>query len=118
MMTLDWSGGTLAEGLRCYENGEYFEAHEHWESLWLICEEPQKTFLQALIQITAAFHHLQRKNLRGTTSLLRAALRRLDAYPEIFEGIDVAGLRESVRARLVELDRDGAQLRPMAPRIR
>jgi hypothetical protein len=108
-MTLDWSGDGLAEGLRCYKDGEFFEAHEHWEGVWLKREEPEKTFLQALIQITAAFHHLQRKNVRGAASLLRAALRRLEAFPEVFEGIEVAGLRESVRTWLAALERGDAE---------
>jgi predicted metal-dependent hydrolase len=106
-MTLDWSCGALAEGLRCYRNEEFFLAHEHWEGVWLTCEEPEKTFLQALIQITASFHHLQRKNLRGTASLLRAALRRLDSFPAEYGGIRVAELRASVRSWLQALDREG-----------
>jgi predicted metal-dependent hydrolase len=117
-MPLDWSCGALAEGLRCYRNGEYFEAHEHWEGVWLKCEEPEKTFLQALIQITAAFHHLRRKNLRGTTSLLRAALRRLDAFPAVYGDIAVEDLRESVRAWLQALERSESELELPVPRIR
>jgi uncharacterized protein len=99
-MPLDWSDGALSEGLRCYQAEKFFLAHEHWESTWLKCEQPDKTFLQALIQVTAAFHHLQRKNVAGTSSLLRAALRRLDSYPASYASIDVASLRESIRAWL------------------
>ena len=117
-MTLDWSCGALAEGLQCYKSGEFFLAHEHWEGVWLKCEEPEKTFLQALIQITAAFHHLQRKNLIGAASLLRAALRRLDAFPTAFEGIEAEDLRASVRAWLRALDREDPSLRPPVPHIR
>jgi uncharacterized protein len=58
MTRLDWSCGELAEGLRCYRAEEFFLAHEHWEGVWLKAQEPEKTFLQALIQTTAAFHHL------------------------------------------------------------
>jgi uncharacterized protein len=104
-MPLDWSSGALAEGLHCYKSGEYFLAHEHWESVWLRCDEPEKTFLQALIQITAAFHHLQRKNAKGTASLLRGALRRLESFPAVYGGIEVEAVRESVRAWLSALDR-------------
>ena len=117
-MPLDWNCGALAEGLQCYKSGEFFLAHEHWEGVWLKCEEPEKTFLQALIQISAAFHHLQRKNLRGVTSLLRAALRRLDAFPAAFGGIEVEDLRASVRAWLRALDREDPSLRPPIPQIR
>ena len=95
-LTLDWSCGALAEGLGCYRREEFFLAHEHWEAVWLGAEEPEKTFLQALIQVTAAFHHLQRGNEVGTRSLLRAALRRLEGYPAEFGGVDVVRLREEV----------------------
>jgi predicted metal-dependent hydrolase len=95
-LTLDWSRGALAEGLGCYRREEFFLAHEHWEAVWLGAEEPEKTFLQALIQVTAAFHHLQRENGVGARSLLRAALRRLEGYPAWFGGVDVARLREEL----------------------
>jgi len=117
-MALDWNCGALAEGLRCYEGGEFFLAHEHWEGVWLTCAEPDKTFLQALIQIAAAFHHLQRKNLIGAASLLRAALGRLDAFPAAYGGIEVEELRANVNAWLLALDREDPSLRPPIPQIR
>lgn len=117
-MSLDWSCGALAEGLQCYKSGEFFLAHEHWELVWLQCEEPEKTFLQALIQITAAFHHLQRRNLLGAASLLRRALRRLDAFPAAYSGIEVEDLRASVRAWLQALQREDASPALPIPQIR
>lgn len=104
-ISLDWSQGQLAAGLECYRKREFFEAHEHWESIWLGCDEPERTFLQALIQVTAAFHHLQRRNPIGTASLLGAALRRLNRYPNEFGGLLVEPLRESVRTWLEALDK-------------
>jgi predicted metal-dependent hydrolase len=71
-MNFDWTQGGLAEGLRRYHAGQFFAAHEAWESVWLECQEPEKMFLQALIQVTAAFPHLQRNNPRGTALLLQA----------------------------------------------
>jgi len=117
-VSLDWSCGALAEGLQCYKSGEFFLAHEHWEGVWLTCAEPEKTFLQALIQITAAFHHLQRENFAGTASLLRAALRRLDAFPAAYGGIAVEDLRVSLRAWLQAFDREDALQRLPIPHIR
>lgn len=95
---LDWTNGPLAEGLHCYRTGLFFEAHEHWESVWLASAEPEKTFLQAIIQITAAFHHFRRANFVGAVSLLNAALRRLESYPAEFAGLSVESLRASVQA--------------------
>lgn len=117
-MKFDWSEGALAEGLRLYEAGEFFTAHEAWESVWLGAPEPEKTFLQGLIQVTAAFHHLQRDNRLGTVLLLQAALRRLDLYPGSFGGISVAPLCNEIRERLrmIEAGEPASQLR--SPRIR
>jgi uncharacterized protein len=104
-MSFDWSSGALAQGLHCYRCGDFFLAHEHWEGVWLQCVEPEKTFLQALIQIAAAFHHRQRGNLAGAASLLRAALRKLGSYPGECEGVAVEELRASLRAWLDALER-------------
>ncbi|MFP5234760.1 MAG: DUF309 domain-containing protein [Acidobacteriota bacterium] len=95
-MVFDWQTGPLAEGLECYRGLQFFEAHEHWEGVWLQCAEPEKTMLQCLIQIAAAFHHLQRGNRRGAISLLSRALRRLDPYPDEFCGVSVKAIRQSV----------------------
>src|SRR5229473_7091008 len=67
---LDWTCGDLSEGLRCFHSGAFFQAHEHWELVWLAAQEPEKTFLQGLIQVAASFHHFQRGNCVGTISLL------------------------------------------------
>ncbi len=103
-MSLDWNQGALAEGLRCYRNREFFETHEHWEAEWLRAAEPEKTFLQALFQIAAAFHQFEPKHCVGAVSLLRASLRKLDLYPAAFGGLDVESIRQNVRAWLTALD--------------
>jgi uncharacterized protein len=118
MMHFDWTEGALAEGLRLYDAGEFFTAHEAWESVWLGSPEPEKTFLQGLIQVTAAFHHLQRDNPLGTMLLLQAALRRLDRYPESFGGISVELLRRDIRERLQTLEAGEAASQLASPRIR
>lgn len=103
-MKFDWTSGALAEGLRLYDAAEFFAAHEAWESVWLRAQEPQKTFLQGLIQVTAAFHHLQRENRLGASRLLRAALGRLERYPEEFGGISVDLVCNDIRAWLQTIE--------------
>jgi predicted metal-dependent hydrolase len=117
-MKFDWTEGALAEGLRLYDAGEFFTAHEAWESVWLGLSEPEKTFLQGLIQVTAAFHHLRRDNPLGTTLLLQAALRRLDRYPASFGGISVALLCHDIRERLRRLEAGEPASQLVSPRIR
>jgi uncharacterized protein len=103
-MKLIWTEGELGEGLQCYRAQEFFEAHEHWESVWLGSKEPEKTFLQGLIQVAAAFHHLQRGNPRGTRSLLQRARMRLERYPEYFGGIHVSSLCKDIGEWLQALE--------------
>ena len=117
-MKFNWSEGALAAGLRLYEAGEFFRAHEDWETVWLVSPEPEKTFLQGLIQVTAAFHHLQNENRLGTVLLLQAALRRLDLYPASFGGISVALLRSDIRERLRMLEAGEPASQLISPRIR
>src|ERR1035441_564655 len=64
-MEFDWTRGALAEGLRCYAAGEFFAAHEAWESVWLTAPQPEKTFLQGVIQVAAALEHQRRNNSLG-----------------------------------------------------
>jgi len=117
-MTFDWTEGPLAEGLRLYDAGEFFTAHEAWESVWLKVPEPEKTFLQGLIQVTAAFHHLQRNNRLGSVLLLQAALRKLDRYPPAFGGIAVALVCHDVRDCLQKLEAGETDFQIVSPRIR
>jgi uncharacterized protein len=116
-VSLDWNCGALEEGLACYRRGEFFLAHEHWESVWLTLAEPERTFLQALIQVTAAFHHLQAGNAAGALSLLRRALRRLERYSAHFGGIAVKPLCAEVSEWLLAVERGTPSLPAALPQI-
>lgn len=92
------------EGIERFNRGEYFDAHESWEEVWLPSAEPEKTFLQGIIQVAAGFHHYNRKNRRGTKSLLRAGLAKLERFPARHRGIALESLRKAVRRWLASLD--------------
>jgi predicted metal-dependent hydrolase len=115
-MALDWSGGELAAGLSCYRHQKFFEAHEHWECVWNELKDPEKSFLQGLIQVTVAMHHYQHANQAGALSLLQRALQRLERCPERFGGVDIATLATDVREWLRVLERAAASI-PAFPGI-
>jgi uncharacterized protein len=95
-------------GLEQFNARQFFDAHESWEEIWLSSPEPNKTFLQGIIQVAAAFHHHAYGNLRGTRSLLEAGLRRLGPFPPHHHGIALEPLREAARDWVATLasDRD------------
>ncbi|HEY3628922.1 MAG TPA: DUF309 domain-containing protein [Terracidiphilus sp.] len=115
-MPLDWSSGGLAAGLACYRKQEFFETHEHWEDVWNQLADPERLFVQGLIQVTVAMHHYQHANRAGARSLLRRALQKLEPYPDEFGGIDVEGVRQDVRAWLLALE-NAAHTAPAFPSI-
>jgi predicted metal-dependent hydrolase len=92
------------KGLEAFNSAHFYDAHEHWEEVWLETSHPDKMFLQGLIQVAAAFHHHSRANLLGTHKLLRAGLLKLDRFPEIHGGLEIEALREAVRGWLAVLD--------------
>lgn len=102
-MELDWSREPLADGLRAYRNGEYFLAHEYWEQCWLGCVQPEKTFVQALIQLACGMHHFCRGNRRGASSLLDRSLLKLQNYPAEFAGVAVDALRREITSWILAL---------------
>ena len=85
-------------GIELFNAGKFFEAHEAWEEIWLAANEPEKTFLQGLIQVAAAFHHRSRRNRKGMESLLEAGLARLAQFPDRYRGIALAKLRMDAKA--------------------
>lgn len=80
-------------GLAHFNAQEFFEAHEVWEEIWLVEAEPEKTFLQGLIQIAAAFHHYCRGNPQGAESLLASGIVKLTRFPEHHRSLNISELR-------------------------
>ena len=85
-------------GVEEFNAEKFFEAHETWEAIWLNAPEPDKTFLQGITQVTAAFHHLSRGNSEGAESLLRKGLQKLENFPAAYRGVRLEALRVELRA--------------------
>jgi predicted metal-dependent hydrolase len=85
------------EGVEHFNALEFWHAHESWEELWLEAETDVEQFLQGMIQLAAAYHHLKRGTYRGGVRLFDAALRRLEAFPRDFSGIDRTAAEEAAR---------------------
>jgi predicted metal-dependent hydrolase len=79
-------------GIELYSAGEFFACHEVLEELWTPMRGPHRLFLQALIHFAVAFYHQQRRNPLGAERQLRKALRKLERYLPLYEGVDTATL--------------------------
>ncbi len=104
------------EGIRLFNQREFFAAHEALEDAWRKSPPAQKLFLQGLTQVAVALHHYAKGNLPGAGSVLSRAQRNLSGYPEGYGGLDLAGLRRKIADWL-----DAITLRrepPETPRLR
>ena len=100
-------------GMDHFNSRRFWEAHEAWETLWLVAESDVDQFLQGLIQIAAAYHHIQRGTYRGAVRLLTAGLGRLQPFAPDFCGVDRAAVEEAARAHRAWLE--AASLAPDRP---
>src|SRR5665213_2395457 len=105
------------KGLEAFNSSHFYDAHEHWEEVWLEALNAEKMFLQGLIQVAAAFHHHSRANLQGTRNLLFAGLMKLDRFPEDHGGLEIEALRAAVREWLAFLDNGEIPASTKPPRI-
>ncbi len=106
----------LAAGLAAYERGDFFEAHERLEPAWMGSDDPaERSMLQGLIKLAAAYVHAVRGNPAGVEKNLAGARQRLRAAVAAGTdgvGLDVAHLLDDLDARLLDLATD-----PGAPKL-
>lgn len=77
------------EGIRLFNAGKYFEAHEAWEEIWMRSSGEARLFFQMLIQSAVCFHHYEGGNARGATGLYERVLEKLSRLPDVYMSLDV-----------------------------
>ena len=88
------------EGVELFNSGNFYKAHDPWESLWLERFGEEKDFIQGLILSTVALHHYTRGNLRGARSRFRLAQDKLEKYPEVYWGVDLKNFRRRMNGTM------------------
>lgn len=116
-MDRDEPDDAFARGVEQFNRREFFESHETWEVIWLAATEPDKTFLQGIVQVAAAFHHFQRGNRAGAASLLRQGVNKLKTFPTDYHNIRLESLRRSARRWLAALEAGESPDAESLPRI-
>lgn len=88
------------EGIIRFNDGEYFDAHEIWEELWLDCPSTERRFYQSLIQAAVALYHWENSNHTGAQRLFHAGREKMLPYGPHHLGIDVARFWSAMEATL------------------
>ena len=76
-------------GIILFNEGDYFEAHEVWESLWLDYAGPDRSFYQGLIQAAVGLLHFANGNLRGAKKLYTTSKMYMEQYGVKHLGLDL-----------------------------
>ena len=86
-------------GIRFFEEGKYFPAHEAWETAWKQARGTDDAeFFKGLSQLGAGYVHLLRGNRHGAFTLMRRAAGRIDRYPSGHHGIATTVVAERALA--------------------
>jgi len=97
------------EGLRLFNAGKYFEAHEALEDAWNAEEGDAKNLYQGILQIAVTYHHITRGNYSGALKVHERSQKWLNGLPDICKGIHVRQLQNDAKKVMHELQRPGAE---------
>ena len=88
VMTMDEAH---AEAIRLFDAGNYFGAHEAWETCWALSKDShEEEFFKGLAQLGAGYTHWMRGNPQGVVNLLDRALVRIGLMGSPYGGVDIA----------------------------
>ncbi len=97
------------QGLRLFNAGEYFEAHEALETAWK--HEPGKVrdLYRGILQIAVVYLHIRRGNYAGAMKVHARSQKWLKDWPDVCRGIQVEELRKNAEVVIAEIKRLGRE---------
>ena len=80
--------------IKYHNSGDYEEAHELFEDLWLeLDERREKDIVQTLAQADALAVHIKTGNMRAAQRLMRQLPELIHAFPLNYNGVDLREMK-------------------------
>lgn len=98
-----------AQGLRLFNAGEYFEAHEALEDAWNAEKGKVRELYRGILQIAVAYLHVIRGNYNGAVKVYGRSQRWIKDWPDFCRGIYVKELRKDAETVITEVMRLGTE---------
>jgi rubrerythrin len=98
-----------AQGLRLFNAGEYFEAHEALEDAWKEEKGQVRELYRGILQIAVVYLHVTRRNYNGAVKVYGRSQRWLKDWPYFCRGIEVGKLRKDAETVITEIRRLGME---------
>ncbi len=107
----------FTEGLRLFNEGEFFECHDVIEALWLETDssDPYRDLYKGVIQAAAALYQYQRGILSGALGLHRTSVSYLKKYKPAALGLNVPKLVADLDTCFAYLEKRAGQDKPKIP---
>jgi predicted metal-dependent hydrolase len=106
------------EGLRLFNAGQYFEAHEALETAWKDEKGPIRELYRGILQVAVGYLHITRGNYIGALKMFKRCRPWLAPFPDQCRGIEVGQLKRDFQAVESELRRLGPQgIQSFNPRL-
>jgi uncharacterized protein len=96
-----------AEGLRLFNAGEYFEAHEALEIAWKEEKGKVRDLYRGILQIAVVYLHIRRGNYHGAVKVYGRSQKWMKDWPARCRGIYVEELRQHAKVVMDEVLRLG-----------
>jgi predicted metal-dependent hydrolase len=110
----------------CFNRGDYYEAHDVLEHLWLQDPGADEAFFRGLIQIAGAFvhlkkqyfaplHHVDGRRLRPASRLFRLGMRNVSPYSPRHYQLELTEVLDLCSEYLSALESGDFQTNPWHP---
>lgn len=96
-----------AEGIRLFNDGKFFEAHEELETAWNQESSPIRDLYRGILQIAVAYLHITRGNYDGAVKVYGRSLKWTAGWDDVCRGIDIGKLRKDAGRVMEEVERLG-----------
>jgi uncharacterized protein len=106
----------MAQGVEHFNRGNYFQAHEAWETAWHDSAEDDRDFWQGITQIAVGLTHRGRGNLHGAKTLLERGIGRASKYGDVHLDLEVGALVAQAREILAKIEAEGLEAEIGTPR--
>jgi uncharacterized protein len=102
-------------GLHLARSGEFFAAHEAFETAWRRAGPAERDFFQGLVHAVVYAYQSGRGRPIGAERQREKALRRLASYSPTWRGLDVARLLDALVRREPDLREELVERDPQPP---
>jgi predicted metal-dependent hydrolase len=91
------------EGIRLFNEGKYFVAHEALENAWHAEPNPDRRLYQGILQAGIVYMHARNRYAKGVFSMYERCRRWLWPWPDHCRSIHVGQLRTDLKTLVAQI---------------